>query len=311
VAHDPPAIRGRRAPLPVRLLAYLGERFPPHTHVAAGVLSFATMARVGARVGARSAQPGEWIAGAVSTCAGLLLMRIADDLGDVELDRIHYPDRALSRGRVQVSDVRLLGLIALGGAVGLNASRSAASVAYAVFLIALAANHWLVPRLANGRTLVLALTNEPMYAVLFVYGFLVGIDDCHAAQVPDAVLATAALWVPLEAWEVARKTRRARDEDGYRTYSSLLGGNRAAALALALLGLSIPLNHVLLQRLAVALWVQVIALGVAVLAAVPLVAFIAGRPHHRTMHKGLELYFLATQLIVVLGPLIAGGLGAR
>jgi 4-hydroxybenzoate polyprenyltransferase len=297
--------------LPSRLLAYLRDRFPLHTHVAAGVLAFATMARVGAQIGGRDLDLGIWLAGAISTCAGLLLMRLSDDLGDVELDRIHYPDRSLSRGHVRVSDLRVLGLVCLTGAIGLNASWSAASITYAVFLIALALNTWLIPRVANGNMLVLALTNEPMYAILFVYGFAMGIGDCHAANIPDAALATAALWIPLEAWEIARKTRRAQDEDGYHTYSSLIGRHRAAALALVLLAASVPLNFALLQRLALPVWAHVVVLGMGGAAALPLVAMLTGRSRRASIHKGVERYFLVTQLIVVLDPVIARALGTR
>jgi len=78
----------------VDLRRFARERFAPRATVPLGMLLYAAPASLG-----RPA-PAEAAAGALATWLGLLCLRIADDLADLERDRALHPERGLSSGAI-------------------------------------------------------------------------------------------------------------------------------------------------------------------------------------------------------------------
>lgn len=108
-----PAITAADA-YPKRLLAWIGERHGPALLIPVFLLYGLAIA-VGATVdGATDVPAWQLILGGVAAWTWFLVLRILDDLGDLETDRTEHPERLLSRGVVQPGE---LGTIAAIGIV--------------------------------------------------------------------------------------------------------------------------------------------------------------------------------------------------
>lgn len=235
--------RPRRA-LPVRLAIYLVSMFPPWVMVPAGLAMF------GAVHGAMQALAGPgplrfgWIdwAGAASAVLAMLLMRVYDELKDVEGDIAlgragdpRYKDRPIVTGAVLAGDIELLRWVVSALLIALNAALGWPLPGVA-FLLLFAAG-WLsfkwfyCPAIQKNLLLAFA-THNPLTAVLLLYVVAVwaaghGLE--HARPGPTALLVVGQ-WFPLAAWETSRKIRIPQDETTYQTYSMLLGWKVAPLL---------------------------------------------------------------------------------
>jgi 4-hydroxybenzoate polyprenyltransferase len=76
------------------LRGFVRERFPPWATVPIAGLLYAAPASLG------RPPPREVAGAALATFLGLLCLRIADDLADLERDRVLHPQRGLSSGRI-------------------------------------------------------------------------------------------------------------------------------------------------------------------------------------------------------------------
>ena len=90
----------RRAPGLVALWRFAGERFPPGVTVPVAALLYAAPASLGRPAALEVAQGG------LATFLGLLCLRIADDLEDLEVDRALHPQRGLPSGRIDPAQLR-------------------------------------------------------------------------------------------------------------------------------------------------------------------------------------------------------------
>ncbi|MGW5049516.1 hypothetical protein [Actinokineospora sp. NPDC004072] len=177
------------------------------------------------------AHPGlHWAPGplvVVSVVLNLLVMRILDDLRDLDHDRVHNPGRPLARGLVSVRDVAWLAAVC-----------SALIVAFTPLLavqLAYAAAVFAVDRFARwpaGEAVLTGLVIALPVQLLLTGALYAGVLD-GAAPTWRGVLACAVPTLAMLHLEFARKTARG---GGARTYVPVLGfGGSAAAAALAAL----------------------------------------------------------------------------
>jgi 4-hydroxybenzoate polyprenyltransferase len=221
----------------VRLWLYLAEMHPPGPRLAAAALiTFGTLG-LRARV---TGEPFTWLsaeAAASTACvfAFMLMLRLADELKDVDVDRELFPWRPLPAGRVGLRDIRIALAALTVLFVLLHAWSGGMGSALVTLGYAAAMSCWFfVPRLLRPRLLATLATHQPIVPLLLLH--LVG----FAAGARATALIVALFWSSLLAWELARKIRAPRDENAYVTYSRLFGPRGACALVLLvqLLGLA-------------------------------------------------------------------------
>ncbi|GHJ42821.1 hypothetical protein Cs7R123_01630 [Catellatospora sp. TT07R-123] len=211
-----------------RLGTYVLGSYPPLLSV-----TFATCWAVGVTglFAVVDPNPGSWHPDAgtavavVTLMVNLLLMRVIDDIRDLDYDRVHSPDRPLPRG--VVTPAELLGLYAVGCAaiVALNLGRGpalalvAGQLAYA--LLVLAAHHRLGWPDGDDVPLTL-LISCPAQILLHLYLYAGYLDS--AGHPADGSVWTAVAVCVLAALhlELAKKTVRA-PRPGERTYVTLIG----------------------------------------------------------------------------------------
>ena len=226
-----------------RLADYVGEMFPLLQYAPFAVAMFGSI-----YLGAQALTSHEVLvvhpralAGAASVLLFLLLMRVYDEIKDAEHDRRlaaagdpRYRHRPIVTGRVTDAD-----LVALRG--GLQLALVALNlvywptIAFAGFALAFAVT-WLSSRWffwpPISRHLLLAFaTHNPITLVIGVYGLACAMADMPGLAVgPWALALLGLVWMPVAAWETARKLRAPRDETAYQTYSKLLGPRIAGTL---------------------------------------------------------------------------------
>jgi len=228
---------------PGRISAYLGEMFPPQVMVTFAACHFLAIWFALQVLGGIAPVRLTWasVRGIATVALILLLMRLYDEMKDVETDlRLGragdplYRDRAIVTGAVRIEDIRLLRWLVTFAVIAINLRLHFewASVGFwIVFLVAWCSFHWFFwPRMSE-YLLVAFVTHNPISLLLagYIVGLFVdtfGVERLHAAVVPLIV----GLWFPIAAWELSRKIRVPEDETSYRTYSKVLGWKLASVL---------------------------------------------------------------------------------
>ena len=98
------------SPFISRFFAWSNERFPA-ANIISGALSYTTMVSIGKHVAGFSLSL-TWLdlLGALAFTAHLLLLRIFDEHKDYAVDKINYPERALSKGLITLQHLKFIAL---------------------------------------------------------------------------------------------------------------------------------------------------------------------------------------------------------
>lgn len=225
-----------------RLLVYVNRMFTPAVLVPVAAAAFAAVDFSIQALAGRSPIVATWrsVAGAASVLLFMLLMRVQDELKDVETDLVlgkagdpRYKDRPIVTGEIFVEDLVFLRWSVVAGLVLLNAPLGFplpfAAFAGALGLMWLSFHWFFWP--AIKRSLLLAFaTHNPL--TLAVSCYVVAVSAGHAGGTERLTVWTAplvvGLWMAVAAWETSRKVRLPQDETDYVTYSKVLGWKTAA-----------------------------------------------------------------------------------
>lgn len=193
----------------------------------------------------------EWV-GTFTIFAFLMILRIADDFKDYELDKRLFPERALPSGRVTKRDLS----IALAGIVIVSMLLNVVfmnNIGWFLFLyiygtlMAL----WFFQKNKIQSSLPLALvTHNPVMMVLNIY---IITFVCYKYQLPllswPTILLAFTMYFPSLIWEVSRKIRAPQDETEYVTYSKIFPYQKATRFVQILTLLDIVTNVILLWNI--------------------------------------------------------------
>jgi len=291
--------------LATRLVEFVRERFPPAIY--GPLIAVFTAAAFVPTVGHApdGFDAGRYVVAALAVGAAFLHLRIADELKDVEVDRLGRPERPLPRGLVSARELRVVAIVVLALGVGLagliGASALAAFAAAAVF-IALADFDFGIGRIVHGNLLVYALAHSPTVPLLLVFAALAG-DPAPRSELPWLIALAWSLGLGLE---FARKTRPAGDERPFvETYSQQLG-HRGASLLTGLMLTLAALAAVGHAATIGAMGVAAVALAAALVIGVGTIV-LAGRFGQRAIEAAANaagLLLLCTPILgTVLSPL--------
>ena len=209
----------RLAPTLVALRRFVGERFPPWVTVPMAALLYAAPASLG--------RPGrlEAAEGALATFLGLLCLRIADDLEDLEADRRVHPRRGLPSGWIDPARLREASL-ALGAALVVLESSSGWRLAFFLGACAFYRAWYAVWR---GRVHAVA---RPFFSNLVFPGAV--LHGAGPVAWRAAVLLALFAWLAAVAHEFAHNVRSEEEPSGDPGYARALGAAGTAVLAVAL-----------------------------------------------------------------------------
>ncbi len=242
-------------PVAARLRVYFAEMYPlPRRALLAALLALG-FTRVLLRAQAR---PFDLLCAASLRAAAavftlMLILRLMDELKDLDVDRQLFPSRPLPSLRVRPSDVAaclalsVLAWFALHAGLGRAALSASAVLVYALLMF-----RWFFVRAyLRPRLLATLATHTPVVPLLLLHlALLADVTAPHAAPWRAARVAVLVVqfWSAVVAWEIARKIRSAEEEDEYVTYSRLLGRRGAVALAFLAQPASVACGLVLTWR---------------------------------------------------------------
>ncbi len=183
--------------------------------------------------------------GAWTVFAFLLLLRIADDFKDAEVDRRLFPTRPLPSGRVTAADLRwlMVGLIVVTTALNVAFMNNLPFFAL-LFAYGTAMSLWFFARAKIQPNLLLALvTHNPVMMVMNVYIISFGVIKYGLNPFTWTTFLLAwTMYFPGLIWEVARKIRGPHAETEYVTYSRVWGHRKAAWFVLGVIWLDVATN---------------------------------------------------------------------
>ncbi len=183
------------------------------------------------------------IIGMVSALAMMLLMRTFDDLKDVEIDKGLFPDRAIPRGDVRVSDVVALSITSFIVLLAANLFFAHKTlVPFTIMIVyALLTYKWFFAEAIHRKNLFLTMvTHQPV--PLFINYYLIqtalnsgGMESTFTFR---HLILLLMFTLPVTAWETGRKTRSPDTETDYVTFSRIFGPRGSSSISLVCLLLS-------------------------------------------------------------------------
>lgn len=182
----------------------------------------------------------------------LMILRIADDFKDYELDRRLFAERALPSGRVYKSDLRwALGFIVLSSTILNFIYMNNFYWFLFLYIYGTLMALWFFQKSKIQNSLPLALiTHNPVMMVLNIY---IITFVCYKYELPllswPTFLLAFTMYFPSLIWEVSRKIRAPKEETEYVTYSKLFGYQRATTFVRNLTLLDIVTNVFLLWNI--------------------------------------------------------------
>jgi 4-hydroxybenzoate polyprenyltransferase len=206
------------------LRRFAGERFAPWATVPIAALLYAAPASLG--------QPAalEMAEGALATFLGLLCLRIADDLGDLERDRVLHPQRGLSSGRIDPAGL-LDANLALGTVLVALESTSTWRLAFSLGACAFY-RAWFSGWRARVHSVARPFLSNLVFPCAVFHGAGPG------AWRPAVLLALYA-WLAAVAHEFAHNVRSPEEEPPLGPgYARALGAEGTAVLSLALFAMA-------------------------------------------------------------------------
>ncbi len=195
---------------------------------------------------------GQEFIGAFTVFAFLMMLRIADDFKDYELDCRLFKERPLPSGRVKKKDLA----ICLTVIVIITVSLNLIFMNNVIFFLGLMAygflmSVWFFQKNKIQKSLPLALiTHNPIQMAINIY---IISFTCIKYSLPafslTTVLAAFTLYFPLLLWEVSRKIKAPSQETEYVTYSKLFGYKRSVRFVVIVTLIDIVTNILLVYRL--------------------------------------------------------------
>jgi len=308
------------APFPVRLKAYLDERFPPGNHGLL-IVSYYSSQQFLAKVLTAPDAPMHYdvrsLLGALTLLGVFFHLRVFDEHKDREEDLRHYPDRVLSRGLVTLRDLRFLGAVAIGLELGCSAAAGpGAFVGTAIVLgfSVLMLKEFFVRDWLRRHFLVYAASHMLIMPLqsLMILGFATGRMPWEA---PGWywVYSWVGFFVTFN-WEISRKIRAPEEEiDGVDSYTKVLGLYGAAWAVLGVRVIDTGIVALVGRHLGLAPWFYA---ALVALFGVCLVGFLRFRfrtsPRTaRAMEKYAGLYIVAFDVILAVAIVQRNGIVLR
>ena len=221
-----------------RMRSYLAEMFPLSVHLPTAALTYLATAAFARHL--QDVDATVWTAwlgvGVWSYLAVPLMLRLMDELKDVEIDRVLFADRPLPSGRVRESDIKLSLALVITFFIGANLGDPLTLIVTCVltaYALLMYKRFFASEAHRNSLPLTLA-THNPIVPMSLSYGFFLFAAEQHlplaSLRWQGIALFVLMLWMPFLGWELSRKIRAPEHEDAYVTYSQLLGRRGAVAM---------------------------------------------------------------------------------
>jgi len=211
-----------------RLRIYIKEMFPLNVYVPFAFLNhYILFFTVQIFLGHEKAILSLYSLNGVVTIVGfMLIMRILDELKDVEVDTKLFAHRPFPRGAVKKKDLLVLLTSTFLIVVLVNSYRS---YTLPFFLICvgyglLTFKWFFIPKLMKEKLLLALVSHQPLTYLINIYVVSTAMVQTRIfVWSKDMYLLAFLFFVPVLGWEISRKIKPPGDENEYVTYSKTLG----------------------------------------------------------------------------------------
>ena len=190
--------------------------------------------------------------GAFTIFSFLLMLRIADDFKDYELDCRLFSHRPLPSGRVTKKDLNIFVAILIAVTAILNIIFMNNIIFFVILYIygGLMAVWFFQKAKIQPNLMAALITHNPVQMIMNVYIISFACIKYGLAPFTYTTILTAfTMYFPALIWEVARKIRAPKDETEYVTYSKLFGYKKATKFVLFVILIDIVTNILLVLNL--------------------------------------------------------------
>jgi 4-hydroxybenzoate polyprenyltransferase len=242
------------------------------------------------------------VVGAITIMLMLLLLRIMDELKDLETDRQHFPARPVPRGDVYPSDLKLLGLFIIGILLILNLflTRSAPIFLVVFGYACLMYKYFFLKALISQNILLALATHNPISYFLFLYVAALYRNNAHLQIRPNQLILLGTVFLSFfMSWEIARKIRHPEDETAYQTYSMLLTTKAALLIPVILCGAAVIVIFRLYRYIFSGFSFMVMLL-VFLFMVMMFFRFYRRRPNFLSLKSTTEIFIITIQSVLVM-----------
>jgi len=223
-----------------RVMVYLWETYPPPPAAVLACLQFFTLYFLAFWVhDTKNLVITPHALTGVTTCfLFMLFLRVADELKDVEVDTVMFPDRPLPSGRVLESDLWIVLIVTLQTLFLLNMAYPGGLMAFLALIVfaLLTFRYFFLPELIANNLLLAFLTHNPLTLLTGLYILSIPSNGFSWSILRlEPVLLAVWFWFFGIIWEFTRKIRAPEQETTYVTYSRLFGLRPALAVTFALM----------------------------------------------------------------------------
>lgn len=237
-----------------RLNCYFKEMYPIIPRLFLGVIIFAEIYFIILlNYGVTEFNIGiQEVVGAFTIFSFLLMLRIADDFKDYELDCRLFPTRPLPSGKVTKKDLKIFVSILVIFTVIINIVLMN-NIPFFIFLYVYGGLMavWFFQKAKIQPSLLLALvTHNPVQMIMNIY--IISFTCIKYSLEPFTyitIFTAFTLYFPALIWEISRKIRAPKDETEYVTYSKLFGYKKAVLFVLAITIIDLITNIILILNI--------------------------------------------------------------
>ena len=190
--------------------------------------------------------------GAFTIFSFLLMLRIADDFKDYELDCKLFPKRPLPSGKVTKKDLKIFVIVLISITTILNLFFMN-NFLFFLFLYIYGGlmSVWFFKKDKIQPNLMLALvTHNPVQMIMNIY--IISFTCIKYSLEPFtyiSILTAFTLYFPALIWEISRKIRAPKDETEYVTYSKLFGYKKTVRFVMLITVIDLITNIILVYNL--------------------------------------------------------------
>lgn len=191
--------------------------------------------------------------GVITIIGFMLMMRVLDELKDVEVDAKLFAHRPFPRGAVKKKDLLILLLATFVTVVLVNSYRS---YTLPFFLICvgyglLTFKWFFIPKKMKEKLLLALVSHQPITYLINIYVVSTAmVQTSIFVWSSDMYMLAFVFFIPVLGWEISRKIKPPSDENEYVTYSKTLGFKTSVifcylihlALSVSLICLGLALN---------------------------------------------------------------------
>ncbi len=222
-----------------RMYVYLEEMYPFPARLLSSSLISSSFLYLQSKINQMSFNifSQENVLGTICIFLFMLILRLMDELKDVDIDRQLFRERPLPSGRVLEKDITVSLLVCISVIVLLHLSNLYLIISALIVLgySGLMFKYFFIPDILRKNLLLNLATHNPVIPVMLIHLLVIFSVrhqlDLSTINVSLSLLLVLVYWLLFFAWEISRKIRAPKDENAYVTYSKIFGRKGAVGIA--------------------------------------------------------------------------------